>query len=64
MILHFIFVVKEEDLEKRKHEFEYIKQMGIFFKVWIKENFGKDFEVQCDGLSSIARSVVEKLVTQ
>ena len=41
MILHFIFVVKEEDREKRKLEFEYVKQMGNFYKVWIKEKFSR-----------------------
>ncbi|EPA05876.1 hypothetical protein BG20_I1458 [Candidatus Nitrosarchaeum limnium BG20] len=41
MILHFIFVVKEEDLEKRKPEFEYVKQMANFYKVWIKKNLTK-----------------------
>jgi len=61
MILHFIFVVKEEDLEKRKPEFEYIKQMGNFYKVWIKENFGKDFEVQCDELITKPRHFFQKL---
>ena len=44
MILHFIFVVKEEDHERRKPEFDYIQQMSQFFKVWIKEKFGKDFD--------------------
>jgi hypothetical protein len=39
MLLHFIFVIKEEDLLKRKKEFDYIKQMANFFKKWIKENF-------------------------
>ncbi len=37
MILHFIFVVKEEDREKRKFEFEYVQKMSQFYKVWIKE---------------------------
>ena len=50
MILHFIFVVKEEDREKRKLEFDYVQQMANFYKVWIKEKFGRDFEIQCDEL--------------
>ena len=50
MILHFIFVVKEEEREKRQFEFEYIKKMAQFYKVWIKEKFGKDYEIQCDEL--------------
>src|SRR3546814_6287772 len=61
MILHFIFVVKEEDLEKRKPEFEYIKQMGNFYKVWIKEKFGKDFDVRCDELITKPRRFFQKL---
>ncbi len=42
MILHFIFVVKEEDHERRKPEFDYIQQMSQVFKVWITEKFGKE----------------------
>ena len=61
MILHFIFVVKEEDLEKRKQEFEYVKQMGNFYKVWIKKKFNKDFEIQCDELITKPRSIFQKL---
>ena len=63
MILHFIFVVKEADREKRKPEFEYIKQMGNFYKVWIKEKFGKDFEIQCDELITKPRHLFQKLDT-
>ena len=63
MILHFIFVVKKEDLGKRKPEFEYIKQMGNFYKVWIKEKFGKDFDVRCDELITKPRRFFQKLDT-
>lgn len=63
MILHFIFVVKEEDRQKRKPEFEYIQQMAQFYKVWIKEKFGKDFEVQCDELITKPRGLFQKLDT-
>ena len=63
MILHFIFVVKEEDLEKRKPEFEYVQRMAQFYKVWIKEKFNKDFEIQCDELITKPRRIFEKLDT-
>ena len=63
MILHFIFVVKEEDREKRKPEYDYIQQMSQFFKVWIKEKFGKDFEIQCDELITKPRSLLQRLDT-
>jgi len=36
MILHFIFVVPEEDREKRQFEFEYVKKMSKFYQVWLK----------------------------
>ena len=48
MLLHFIFVIKEEELDERKQEFEYVKQMANFFQIWIKEKFAKDFEIKCD----------------
>ena len=63
MILRFIFVVKEEDLEKRKPEFEYIQKMSQFYRVWIKEKFGKDFEIQCDELITKPRSILQRLDT-
>jgi len=63
MILHFIFVVKEEDREKRQFEFEYVQKMSQFYKVWIKEKFGKDYEIQCDELITKPRSIFQRLDT-
>jgi len=63
MLLHFIFVVKEEDRQKRKFEFEYIQKMAQFYKVWINENFGIDYEIQCDELITKPRSIFQKLDT-
>ena len=63
MILHFIFVVKEEDRQKRQFEFEYIKKMSQFYKVWIKEKFGRDYEIQCDELITHPRSILQRLDT-
>ena len=63
MLLHFIFVIKEEDLGKRETEFEYIKQMAEFFKVWIKKNFSKEFTIKCDQMTSAPRSILQKLDT-
>lgn len=48
MLVHFIFVVKKEDLEKRTWEFEYITQMAQFYKMWIEKTFSKKIEVQTD----------------
>jgi hypothetical protein len=63
MILHFIFVVKEEDREKRQFEYEYVQKMSQFYKVWIKEKFGKDYEIQCDEMITKPRSFFQRLDT-
>ena len=51
MLLHFIFVVKQEDLEPRLWEFEYVVQMAQFYKSWIEKTFSKQVEVQADQMS-------------
>ena len=63
MLLHFIFVIKEEELEERKAEFEYVKQMAKFFQIWIKEKFSKNFEIKCDEMITQPRSILQKLDT-
>ena len=63
MILHFIFLVKEEDREKRRFEFEYIQKMSKFYKVWIKEKFGRDYEIKCDEMITKPRSILQRLDT-
>ena len=63
MLLHFIFVLKEEELDERKDEFEYVKQMAKFFQNWIKEKFSKDFEIKCDEMVTHPRSILQKLDT-
>ncbi|MCE2506248.1 MAG: hypothetical protein J4F36_07245 [Nitrosopumilaceae archaeon] len=63
MILHFIFVVKEEELEERQSEYEYVQKMAQFFKVWIKEKFGKDYEIKCDQMITKPTSILQKLDT-
>ena len=63
MILHFIFVIKEEDRGKRQFEFEYVKKMGQFYKKWIKDKFDKDYEVECDELITAPRNILQRLDT-
>ena len=63
MILHFIFVVPEEDREKRQFEFEYVKKMSKFYQAWLKEKFGKDYEIQCDEMITSPRSILQRLDT-
>ena len=56
-------MLKPEELQERKAEFEYIKQMAQFFKVWIKNNFSKDVEVRCDEMITEKRSIFDRLDT-
>ena len=63
MILHFIFVVKEEEREKRQFEYQYVQKMAQFFKVWIKEKFGKDYEIQCDEMITKPTSIFQRVDT-
>lgn len=63
MLLHFIFLVKEGDIDQRKFEFEYVKSMSQFFRVWIKNTFSKDFEVQCDEMIIRPRGLFNRLDT-
>lgn len=63
MFLHFIFVVKESDLERRKQEFEYVKKMTEFYKLWIKENFARDIKTKCDQMITKQTNLFHKLDT-
>jgi hypothetical protein len=63
MLLHFIFVIKENDLGKRDKEFEYVTQMSQFYKEWIKSNFSKDVEVQSDEMITKPNGLLQKLDT-
>ena len=63
MLLHFIFVIKEQDLGKRDKEFDYIKQMSKFYQKWIKNNFSFDYDVQCDEMITKPNSLLQRLDT-
>ena len=56
-------MVKDKEIEERKDEFEYVKQMGQFYKIWIKENFSKEVDVQCDEMVTHKRSIFDRLDT-
>jgi hypothetical protein len=63
MLLHFIFVIKENELGKRNKEFEYVTQMSQFYKEWIKKNFSKDVEIQSDEMITKPTGLLQKLDT-
>ena len=63
MLLHFIFVIKEKELGQRNAEFEYIKKMAEFFKIWIKTKFSLDFDIRCDEMITKPRIILQRLDT-
>lgn len=63
MLLHFIFMVKKEELELRKDEFVYIEKMAKFFKFWIKKEFEIDMDVKSDMMITNSRSFLRRLDT-
>ncbi len=63
MQLHFIFVIRDGELEARSKEFEYVKEMAKFFAVWAKEKFSKDFTIQSDIMITKPRGLFRRLDT-
>ena len=63
MLLHFIFVIKEKELGQRNAEFEYVKKMAEFFKIWIKTKFSLDFDIKCDEMITKPRIILQRLDT-
>ena len=63
MLLHFIFVIKDKELGQRELQFEYIKRMAQFFKIWIKKKFSLDFDIQCDQMITKPRIILQRLDT-
>ena len=61
MLLHIIFVIKKEELDKRKKEFNYVQNMSKFFQKWIKENFSEEYDIRCDEMITESRSILQKL---
>ncbi len=60
MLLHFIFVIREEELEERRSEFKYVQDMAEFFRHWIREKFSRDFEVQSDIMVTRRRGILQR----
>ncbi|HLC10200.1 MAG TPA: hypothetical protein VJJ01_03710, partial [Nitrosopumilaceae archaeon] len=48
VLVHFIFVIKHDELEKRSWEFEYISRMAQFYKSWIEKTFSAKVDVKTD----------------
>ena len=63
MLLHFIFMARDVDLARRRDEFEYVRRMAQFFKVWISDTFSVSLEVRCDEMATGRRGILERLDT-
>lgn len=61
MILHFIFVVKEEDRAEQRRDYHYVQRMARFYGSWIREKFGIECDVRCDELVTKPRSVFQRI---
>ncbi|MGI0082865.1 MAG: hypothetical protein ACREAF_03060 [Nitrosopumilaceae archaeon] len=48
MLVHFIFVIKQDESEKRLWEFDFVTSMAQFYKSWIEKTFSKKVDVQSD----------------
>lgn len=60
MKLHFIFLVKEEDVHSRREEFDYVRRMSSFYGDWIRQKFGFRYEVECDMMVSGKRNILQR----
>lgn len=63
MILHFIFIVKEEERLERQPDYDYVKKMANFYGTWIHEKFDIKYEIRCDELVTKPRSIFQRLDT-
>ena len=63
MNLHFIFLIKQEDLKSRTIEFEYIKEMAAFFGFWTHKIFDVQFDVYSDIMVSAPRGLLQRADT-
>lgn len=63
MILHFIFVVKEEDRQSKSRDYIYVQKMAKFFGSWICDTFGISYDVKCDELVTKPRNIFDRIDT-
>ena len=58
--LHFIFLIKNTEMQARRGEFEYVQAMSSFLGYWIQERFGARFDVHCDMMTAGERSILQR----
>ncbi len=62
-ILHFIFVIKEEDRQARSRDYIYVQKMAKFYGTWIKEKFDISYDIKCDELVTKPRNIFDRIDT-
>jgi hypothetical protein len=55
--------VTKDELGSRSKEFEYIQQMALFYKKWIKDTFSLDIDVKADQMIVPKQSLLRRLDT-
>lgn len=60
--LFFIYVVKNEEWEKRQREdWDYVSSMSRFYRWWIKRNFEIDFNTEADILPVVPGKLFDRM---
>ncbi len=60
MLLHFIFLLTEDEKSQHCDDYIYIKKMAEFYQFWIKKNFAIDVEINCDILIT-KKNIIQRL---
>ena len=58
--IHFVFLIKDADMQARQAEFQYVQAMSSFFGRWIREEFGMRLDVMCDMMTTGRRSILQR----
>ena len=58
--IHFVFLIKDAEMQARQAEFEYVQAMSSFFGYWIREEFGIRFDVMCDMMTTGRRNILRR----
>ena len=63
MLLHFIFLIKENEELDHDLEFDYIRKMAKFFAVWIKQKFSLNIDVTIEKILIPHQNILQRLDT-
>lgn len=58
--IHFVFLIKDADMQARQAEFQYVQAMSSFFGSWIRDEFDMHLDVMCDMMTTGRRSILQR----